>query len=103
MQDLHQSTKTQPHTSDKIRETLVNIVLEKSLSSIGIYKSVASEIEKRYNCNMYECCNHPEYLKAILEDTHAEIYDLMIYSVSKQLEMFSHEKHIARFLQVISS
>jgi hypothetical protein len=82
---------------------LVHIVLEKSLSGIGIYNSVASEIEKRYNCNIYECYKHPEYLKAVLEDNHAEIYDLMIDSVSKQLEMFSHEKHIARFLQVISS
>lgn len=103
MQNSHQSARTQLYTSDKIKETLVHIVLEKSLSSIGIYNSVASEIEKRYNCNMYECYNHPEYLKSILEDNHAGIYGLMIDSISKQLEMFTHEKHIARFLQVINS
>ena len=102
MQDSQQFAKTQLYTSDKIRETLVHMVLEKSLSSIGIYNGVASEIKKRYNCNMYECYRHPEYLKAILEDKHAETYDLITDSVSRQLEMFSHEKHIARFLQVIS-
>lgn len=102
MQDSQQFAKTQLYTSDKIRESLVHIVLEKSLSSLGIYNSVASEIEKRYNCNMHECYRHPEYLKTILEDKHAETYDLITDSISRQLEIFSHEKHIARFLQVIS-
>src|SRR5690349_24838666 len=77
MQDSQQFAKTQLYTSDKIRESLVHIVLEKSLSSLGIYNSVASEIEKRYNCDMFECYRHPEYLKTILEDKHAETYDLI--------------------------
>ena len=103
MQDLQQFVKTQIYTSDKIRETLVHIVLEKSLSSMEIYNNVASEIEKRYNCNMLECYRHPEYLKAVLEDKHAEIYDLITDSISRQLEIFAHEIHIAGFLQVIRS
>lgn len=102
MPDSQQFVKTQPYTSDKIRETLVYTVLEKTLSSIGIYHSISSEIEKKYNCNMYDCYRHPEYLKAILEDKHAEMYDIITGSISRQLEVFSHEKPIARFLQVIS-
>ena len=103
MPDSRQYIKPQEqYVSDKVRETLVYTVLEKTLSSIGIYQNVSSEIEKKYNCNMYECYRHPEYLKATLEDKHAEMYDLITGSISRQLEMFSHEKPIARFLQVIS-
>ena len=102
MPDSQQFIRTQePYTSDKMQETLVHTVLEKTLSSIGIYHDVSSEIEKKYNCSIYECYRHPEYLKSTLEDKHADMYDIIIGSISKQLEIFSHEKPIARFLQVI--
>lgn len=104
MPDIQQFAKPQEqHAYDKTKETLVYTILEKTLSSAGIYQRVASEIEKRYNCNLYYCYKHPEYFSAILENNHGDMYDLIVESINKQLEMFSYEKPIARFLQIINS
>jgi hypothetical protein len=104
MPDTQQFAKPQEqHTYDKIREILVYTILEKTLSSAGIYHKMTSEIEKRYNCNLYDCYKHPEYFSSILGDKHGDMYDMITESINKQLEMFSYEKPIARFLQVINS
>ena len=104
MSDMQQFVKSQEQlTHDKIRETLVNTVIEKTLSSAGIYHTVSSEIKRRYNCNLYDCYEHPEYFISILEDKYDDRYDLITGSINKHLEMFSYEKPIARFLQVINS
>ncbi len=103
MPDTQQFVKPQElDTYDKVRETLVNTVLEKTLHSAGIYHTMTSEIKKTYNCNLYDCYKHPEYFSSILESRHGEMYDLVAGAINKQLEMFSYEKPIARFLQAIS-
>src|SRR5574337_1132430 len=104
MSDTQQFVKSQKlHTYDKVREALVHTVLEKTLHSAGIYQTITSEIERTYDCSLYDCYEHPEYFSSILENKHREMYDLVTGAINKQLEMFSHEKPIARFLQAISS
>lgn len=104
MPDTPQFVKPQElHKYDKVREALVHTVLEKTLHSAGIYHTITSEIEKTYNCDLYDCYKHPEYFSSILESRHGEMYDLVTGAISKQLEMFSYEKPIARFLQAINS
>ena len=104
MPDAQQFVKPQElHVYHKVRETLVYTVLEKTLHSAGIYHAVTSEIAKTYNCNLDDCYEHPEYFRAILESKHGQMYDLVVGTINKQLEMFSYEKPIARFLQVINS
>lgn len=104
MPDIQQFVKPQElHTYDKVREALVHTILEKTLHSAGIYHTITSEIEKTYNCNLYDCYKHPEYFSSILESRHGDMYDLVAGAINKQLEMFSYEKPIARFLQTINS
>lgn len=104
MPDTQQFVKPQElDTYDKVREALVHTVLEKTLHSAGIYQTVTSEIAKTYNCNLYDCYKHPEYFRSILESKYGEMYDLVAVAINKQLEMFSYEKPIARFLQTINS
>lgn len=78
-------------------------MLEKTLHSVGIYHDIASEMEKTYNCNLYECYEHPEYFSSTLESKHGEMYEIVAGAINKQLEMFSYEKPIARFLKAINS
>ncbi|HEX5457180.1 MAG TPA: hypothetical protein VFX64_02210 [Candidatus Nitrosotalea sp.] len=101
MQQFIKSQESFPY--DKVREVLVCTILEKTLVSAGVYNTITSEIEKRYNCSMQDCYNHPEYLSSILEDKCGDMYDMVSESITKQLEMFSHEKSIAKFLQIINS
>ncbi len=89
-------------TYDKVRKTLVYTVLEKTLHSAGIYQTVTAEIAETYNCSLYDCYKYPEYFSSILKSKHSEMYDLVAGSINKQLEMFSYEKPIARFLQTIN-
>ncbi|HEU5489046.1 MAG TPA: hypothetical protein VFV16_09525 [Candidatus Nitrosotalea sp.] len=104
MPDTQQFVKPQElQTYDKVREALVHTVLEKTLHSAGIYQTITSEIEKTYNCSLYDCYEHPEYFSSILESRHGEMYDLVAGAINKQLEMFSYEKPIARFLEIINS
>ena len=104
MPDTQQFVKPQElQTYDKVREALVHTVLEKTLHSAGIYQTITSESEKTYNCSLYDCYEHPEYFSSILESRHGEMYDLVAGAINKQLEMFSYEKPIARFLEIINS
>ena len=88
---------------EKLREMLVYTIIEKTLTSAGIYNDVTSEMKKKFNCNIYDCYKHPEYFSSILHTKYNDMYDLITESIGRQLEMFSHEKSIARFLQKMNS
>lgn len=104
MSDMKQFVKSEEQNSyEKLREMLVYTIIEKTLSSAGIYYDVASEMKKKFNCNVYECYKHPEYFSAILHTKYNDMYDIIIESIDRQLEMFSYEKSIATFLQKINS
>jgi len=90
------------HDYDKVRETLVSTILEKTLSDAGIYHQVILELDRKYNSNLHDCYKHPEYLSTTLENHHKDMYDIIITSINRYLEIFSYENSITKFLQTIN-
>ena len=104
MTDMQQFIKSEKQDAyDKIREILVYTIIEKTLSSAGIYHDVELAIKKKYNSNLYECYKHPEYFSVILREKYNDMHEIITESIGRQLEMFTHEKSIASFLQIINS
>lgn len=77
-------------------------ILEKTLVSAQIYHKVLLELEKKYNCDLYDCYKHPEYLSTILKDLHDDSHISIMKSINQQLGIFSDAKSITRFLKAIN-
>jgi hypothetical protein len=91
------------HGYDKVRKGLVSVVLEKALFDIGAgaYYKVIDELKKRYQCYLPDCYEHPEYLSVILKDLYGNSYRGIIKSISQELEEFSYQKPIAKFIDIL--
>lgn len=91
-----------PYSHDRIKEILVFTILEKTLCDMGIYHKVVSELEKMYNSRLFDCYKNPQYLITVLAKSQPESYREAMQTINKQLEMFSDEVPIARFLEAIN-
>lgn len=92
------------HGYDKVRQALVSVILEKTLFEIGsgTYYKVVDELKKRYHCYLTDCYEHPEYLNVILKDLYGNSYRQILKSINEQLEEFSSQKPIAKFIELVS-
>jgi len=88
---------------DIARRALVTLVIERNLIDISkpLYDKVISTLKKEYNCYLPDCYEHPEYLTEILKRLYGNAHHTIVKSINKQLEEFSYNKPIARFLEVI--
>jgi hypothetical protein len=79
-------------------------VIESTLLKIGkpVYDKVVGDLYEKYHCYLPECYEHPEYLNEILKESYGNAHDVIIQSINKQLEEFSYQKPIKRFLEVIN-
>ncbi len=86
---------------EKVRQGLVSMVLEKTLLDIdsSTYCKVKDELKQRYRCQLTDCYAHPEYLISILKDMYGDSYKHIIKSINKQLEEFSYQKPIEKFIE----
>ncbi|SRR5713101_6524365 len=91
------------HGYDKVRQALVSVILEKTLCEIGssTYDKVVDELKKRYHCYLTDCYEHPEYLNVILKDLYGNSYRQIVKSINEQLEEFSSQKPIAKFIELV--
>ena len=92
------------HGYDTVRQALVSVILEKTLFEIssGTYYKVVDELKKRYHCYLTDCYEHPEYLNVILKDLYGNSYRQILKSINVQLEEFSSQKPIAKFVELLS-
>jgi hypothetical protein len=90
--------------NDLVFKALVVLAMEKSLLNIDkqVYDKVIDKLNKDYNCYLPDCYEHPEYLSEILKGSHENSHHTIIESINKQLEEFSYQKPVERFLKVIS-
>jgi len=88
---------------DKVRKGLVSLVIEKALLDIGAdtYYKVIDELKKRHQCYLPDCYEHPEYLNGILKDLYGNAHMEIIKSISEELEEFSYQKPIAKFVKAL--
>ncbi len=85
-------------------KALTALAIEKTLIDFGTptYDKVIHKLRKEYNCNLTDCYEYPEYLSVILKELFGNSNVVIITSITKQLEEFSHKEKISRFLKVIS-
>ena len=91
------------HGHDTVRQALVSVILEKILLEIGLatYDKVVDELKKRYQCYLTDCYEHPEYLNVILKDLYGNSYRQIVKSINEQLEEFSSQRPIAKFIELV--
>ena len=86
-----------------IRKALVTLATQRVLLKIG--KPVLNEVTRRlyleYKCYIPDCHDHPEFLKAILKDLYGASQSVIEESIRNNLEEFSHQKPIEKFIAVI--
>ena len=88
---------------DSVHKGLVCLVIESTLIKIGkpTYDRVVNDLYEKYHCYLTDCYEHPEYLNEILKGLYGNAHVVIIQSINKQLEEFSYQKSIKRFLESI--
>ena len=92
------------YNSDLAKKALVILSIEKALLDIDkdIYNQVRIELYQKYHSYFQDCYEHPEYLSEIFKKLYGNAGKVVVASIRKQLEEFSSDQPIARFLEVIS-
>ena len=84
----------------EIKKALVTISVKKALKEIGepVYLEVTKRLEKNYNCYIPDCYENPKCLNMVLRELYGDAYINIINSIEINLESFSHDKTIQRFI-----
>jgi hypothetical protein len=63
------------------------------------YHQVLANLERDYECKIFDCFEHPEYLKAVLQDVYGEDYKTIVDNLEVELGEIVSEKSVAGFLE----
>ncbi|MGI0026418.1 MAG: hypothetical protein ACREAD_01065 [Nitrosopumilaceae archaeon] len=87
-----------------VQKALVTLTIEMTLFEIGkpTYDKVVRDLYKKYQCYLPDCYERPEYLNETLKELYGNAHNIVVEKIKKQLEEFSYQKPIERFLEVIS-
>lgn len=82
------------------RLALVSLSIESSLlgHDIKAYEQVVELLDKKYDCDMHDCYDHPEYLNEILKTLPEDSYYDIVSSIKKGLGEFAYIDGISQFL-----
>jgi hypothetical protein len=88
-----------------VKKALVSLAIENALLELsdGEFDKVTNFLNKKYDCYIPDCFEHPEYLKDALDNLYGETNHKIIESIIHSLEKFSYQKLITEFLMVISN
>ena len=88
---------------DKIKKSLISVVVEKTLLEIGKpeYQKVVNKLKEDYNCFLPDCYENPTYLKKVLEEIFGQSYDVIYESIKTKLRNVESNKQINDFLKVL--
>ncbi len=88
---------------NKAYKTMVVLAIEHTLlkTSANTLEKVQSELYQKFNCDISECYEHPEYLNKILKDLFGVAQHEIIKNVNRYLDEFSYQEQIAKFLDKI--
>ena len=65
------------------------------------YNSVIDKMRSQYECEMSECVDHPDYLKAIIKEIYKNDYDAILDEISRETEKLEDMDEIkAEFFQI---
>ncbi len=88
-----------------IKKGLVGLSIQKALLDVGqpILDEVTKRLEKEYKCYIFDCYDKPEILCNILNEMYGKSSKSIVYSIKRNLEEFSNQEQIRRFLVAISA
>jgi len=87
-----------------VNKALVCLAIESTLLKIGkpTYDKVVHDLNKKYHCYLTDCYEHPEYLNQILKELFGPAHDAIIKSINEELEEFSYNEPIKKFVEIIN-
>lgn len=88
---------------NKICKTMVVLAIEHTLlkTSANTLEKVQTDLYQKFNCDISECYEHPEYLNKILKDLVGVAQHEIVNNVNLYLDEFSYQEQIAEFLAKI--
>lgn len=65
------------------------------------YHQVLARLERDYECKIFDCYEHPEFLKAVLQEVYPDDYQTIIDDLIVELDEMATQKEIAEFLSLL--
>jgi hypothetical protein len=65
------------------------------------YHLVLARLERDYGCKIFDCFEHPDYLKSVLQDVYGSDYKTIVDSLEGELGEIASEKDVASFLEAL--
>jgi hypothetical protein len=63
------------------------------------YHLVLARLERDYGCKIFDCFEHPDYLKAVLQDVYGPDYQTIVDSLVDELGEIASEQDVTGFLK----
>lgn len=63
------------------------------------YHLALARLERDYGCKIFDCFEHPDYLKAVLQDVYGTDYKAIVASLVDELGEIVSEPDVAGFLE----
>jgi len=89
--------------SNEVFKSVVAVSVEKALLEIGKFEldSVVYRLKENYNCEIYDCLDHPEYLKQILCELFGNSHEIILKSIQGSFKKTMMEQPLVNFLTVL--
>ncbi len=65
------------------------------------YHQVLAKLENYYDCKIFDCFEHPDYLKLVLREVYPNDYQKIIDDFKIELDELVSQKEIAEFLEML--
>lgn len=65
------------------------------------YQLVLARLERDYECKIFDCFEHPEYLKATLQDVYGKDYQNIVEKIELELGESAAKNEITGFLNIL--
>ncbi len=103
MSNQEHDIETSEVKDPNLLKALVALAVEKALLEVNVevYEKVLDELEKKYQCYLPDCYEHPEYLIEILRDIYGDSYLAIVKTINDNLKDFENRKNISEFLKKI--
>lgn len=67
------------------------------------YHQILAKLENYYDCKIFDCFEHPEYLKAVISEVYPNDYRNIIQDFKVELDDLALQKEIAEFLKLLEN
>ena len=68
------------------------------------YNQVQAKLNSQYDCWIYQCVNHPEYLRDVLKEVYKNDYHSIIDEISMETDRITNfDKFKSNFFKILMS